>query len=504
MPSKCRTAPLGWLLGTVVTLSASILWAAPLEWPAVTNETKPWTRWWWMGSIVNEADLTAAMETYAQAGLGGLEITPIYGVQGCEDQFIDYLTPRWMDMLVHTLKEGQRLDLGIDMATGNGWPFGGPWVGAADACRNVVYQTYTLSEGQRLDETVRHIQKPMVRAIGKRMDISEVTEPISANANLQALAFEQVRFTKPLPLQVLMAYSDAGQTVDLTEKVDDAGKLDWTAPAGTWTLYALFQGWHGKMVERAGPGGEGNVIDHFSREVLARYLSHFDDAYEGYDVRSMRAHFNDSYEVDDAAGESNWTTAFFDQFLRRRGYDLREHLPALFGQGDEEQIGRVRCDYRATVSDLLLDQFTIPWRRWAERHGATTRNQSHGSPANLLDLYAASGIPETEGTDILGFKLASSAAHVTGKPLASCEAATWMNEHFQGDAGRGQTMGGPLLPRRDQPYLLSWHDILAGRRGMARLDVLRVRSFRTDQFVLDRFRGAEPIRHALPVLPPGG
>jgi len=30
----------------------------------------------------------------------------------------------------------------------------------------------------------------------------------------------------------------------------------------------LFQGWHGKQVERAGKGGEGDVIDHFSENAV--------------------------------------------------------------------------------------------------------------------------------------------------------------------------------------------------------------------------------------------
>jgi hypothetical protein len=401
-----------------------------LAWPQITKETRPWTRWWWMGSIVNEKDLTDQMERYRKAGLGGLEITPIYGVKGYEDRFIDYLSPAWMEMLVHTLKEADRLDMGIDMATGNGWPFGGQWVGADNACKNVVHKTFTLTTGRRLDEPVTYIQQPMVRAIGRRINISELKEPISANKNLQALALEQVRFEKPLLLQVLMAYSNQGQTLNLTEKVNSDGKLDWTAPAGNWKLYAVFQGWHGKMVERAGPGGEGNVIDHFSAEALKDYLGKFDRAYAGYDVRSLRAYFNDSYEVDDASGESGWTGDFFDQFEKRRGYDLRDHLPALFGDDSAEKNIRVLCDYRETISDLLLERFTIPWRNWAQSKGATTRNQAHGSPANILDLYAASGIPETEGADILKFKFASSAAHVTGKPLASSESATWLDEHF--------------------------------------------------------------------------
>jgi len=77
------------------------------------------------------------MEKYEKAGLGGLEITPIYGVKGAEDRFIKFLSPAWMEMLEHTLKEADRLGMGVDMATGAGWPFGGPWVGAEDACKNL-------------------------------------------------------------------------------------------------------------------------------------------------------------------------------------------------------------------------------------------------------------------------------------------------------------------------------------------------------------------------------
>ncbi len=416
-----------------------------LDWPDVTCQTRPWSRWWWMGSILDKKDLVTEMEKYAAAGLGGLEITPIYGVKGREYQFTHYLSDDWMDALEFTLEQADRLDLGIDMATGNGWPFGGNWVGADSACRNIHYRTFALKAGQHLDTPVVFTQKPMVRAVGQRLSIEQIQEPISDNPNLQGLALAQVRFEKPLPLQVLMAYSDRGDTLNLTRDVNDAHMLDWVAPEGNWTLYALFLGWHGKMVERAGPGGEGNVIDHFSKKAIKAYLRRFDKAYKGRHVKSLRAHFNDSYEVDDAAGESNWTEDLMDEFKTRRGYDLRHHLPLLLGAASPEGL-RVLCDYRETISDLLLEDFTEVWRDWSARKGALVRNQAHGSPANILDLYAASGIPETEGTDRIKFKFASSAAHVTGKPLVSSEAATWMNEHFRGTlAQTKQWIDGYLL-----------------------------------------------------------
>jgi hypothetical protein len=185
------------------------------------------------------------------------------------------------------------------------------------------------------------------------------------------------------------------------------------------------------MVERAGPGGEGYAIDHFSLPATNNYLSFFDNAFKGYDLSYLRAFFNDSYEVDDAQGEANWTPDFLEEFRTRRGYDLRNELPALLGFSKDKDRGtRVLTDYRETVSDLLLENYTKAWHKWSKGNGKLIRNQAHGSPANILDLYAATDIPEAEGDDVLRIKFASSAAHVTGKPLSSSESATWENDHF--------------------------------------------------------------------------
>jgi hypothetical protein len=400
------------------------------KWPAITQQAKPWTRWWWEGSAVNKADLTTVMTEYQKANLGGLEITAIYGIKGAESQFIDFLSPKWMDMLSHTLAEGQRLGLGIDVAQASGWPFGGPWVAPADASKYVAYKTYEVKGGAGLTEPVTFMQKPIITAVNHKVDIKQLVDPVAKNKDMQALALDQVRFEKPLPLQALMAYSDKGQTLDLTSKVAADGKLSWTAPAGTWTLYALFQGGHGKQVERAGPGGEGDVIDHLSKTATDHYLAYFDKAFKGHDVKPIRAFFNDSYEVDDAQGEANWTPQLFAEFQRRRGYDLRQHLPALFNKASEDENQRVLTDYRQTISELLLENYTQTWGTWAKTHGALIRNQAHGSPANILDLYAVTDIPETEGENLTRIKFASSAAHVTGKPLTSAETATWENDHF--------------------------------------------------------------------------
>ena len=400
------------------------------EWPPVNNETRPWTRWWWHGSAVTKEGLTTNLEEIKNAGFGGVEVTSIYGTKGYEKQDISFQSPQWMDVINFTLQEGQRLGLGIDLANASGWPFGGPWISADDACKGVRYKTYILKSGDKLNEKVEFVQKPLVRAVGHKADISEVKFPISSNTNLQKLALDQVRFKKKLPLQTLIGYNENGEYIDLTNNVKEDGTLDWTAHDGVWKLYAVFQSWHGKMVERASKGGEGNVIDHFSENAIKHYLEYFDKNANNIQLKGIRAFFNDSYEVDDSQGEADWTPLFFEEFERYRGYDLKNYLPALFGNDSEEMNDRVLCDYRETISDLLLDKFTKVWKQWSRKYNAVVRNQAHGSPANILDLYAASDIPETEGTSALRIKMATSSGHVSGKSLISAEAATWLNEHF--------------------------------------------------------------------------
>ncbi|AHF15143.1 glycoside hydrolase family 2 [Niabella soli DSM 19437] len=409
-----------------------------MAWPKTTRENKPWTRWWWEGSAVNEKDLTWNLEQYQQAGLGGVELTPIYGVEGQEKNFVSFLSPRWMELFRYTLKESKRLGLGVDLANATGWPFGGPWVIDADASKTMEYKTYSLKAGAQLKEPVQFIRKGLVRtANNKEADLALIKKPVSANTNLQELALDQIQYPGPIPLISLMAYSNNGRIVDITDKVSAGGKLNWVAPAEgeSWTLYALFEGLHGKMVERAAPGGEGYAIDHFSKKAATDYFKKFDKAFKGADISYLRGFFNDSYEVDDARGQANWTDDFFAEFKNKKGYDLRTQLPALFGKDSEDKNKRVLYDYRSVIDQLLLDNFTKVWKQWGNGRGKLLRNQSHGSPANTLDLYSVVDIPETEGTELLRFKFATSAAHVSGKKLVSSESATWLNEHFLSSLG---------------------------------------------------------------------
>ncbi len=333
-----------------------------LGWPAITRENKPWTRWWWPGSAVDPSSLTYQLEKFAAAGLGGMEITPIYGAKGYESRYLDFLSPQWMAMLEHTGREAQRLGLGLDMATGTGWPFGGPWIDEAHALQRIA-----LKDGQLIGEPTR------------------------------------------------------------------------------------------MKVKRAAPGDEGLVVNPFSPDALRRYLAPFDRAFATFPRGLVRSQFHDSFEYFNAS----WTAKLPEVFRTMHGYDLQQFAAELTTRKaadvktiDQDTLARVKSDYRDTLAKLHLD-YLRTWVAWSHEKGWLVRNQSHGAPANLLDLYANADIAETEifGStpfpipglrrledevrhdqdlpESLVVRMASSAGHVVGHNLSSSESATWLRDHWK-------------------------------------------------------------------------
>jgi hypothetical protein len=384
-------------------------------WPTMEKQMKPWVRWWWMGSAVDEKNLSQNLSTYQKAGIGGVEITPIYGAVGYEANYIDFLSPKWMSMLRFTINKSNSLGLGVDMNTGTGWPFGGPQIKPENAATKLITQKYTLKEGEKLTEAIK---------------VKEAKQEVAK-------------------LQAVTAYGSKGEVLNLLSLVNEKGNLNWSPTKGNYEIYALFAGKTRQQVKRAAPGGEGFTLDHLDKTAVDVYLKRFDNAFTNK-PQGIRSFFNDSYEVYGA----NWTPTFFEEFKKNRGYDLRNYLRELVGdEGTSETIARVKSDYRETMNDLLLNNFTKPWTTWAHNYKSLTKNQSHGSPGNLLDLYSAVDIPETEtfgssyfpipglrrnagdvrnvNPDPMMSKFASSAAHTTGKKLVSSETFTWLTEHFK-------------------------------------------------------------------------
>ena len=191
---------------TIAAVAALLLAGAaaaqprPLAWPAPTREARPWTRWWWLGSAVDSANLGAALRELAAAGFGGVEVTAIYGVRGEDSASVPYLSDRWVALLAHAADEARRLGMGLDMPPGSGWRTGGPGVPAADANASLRVSADTVRGG----------------------------------ASWQRAPGEQTRL-----VEAAVAVAPDGRVVEIARGVraSPAEPLRWTAPPGdgTWT-----------------------------------------------------------------------------------------------------------------------------------------------------------------------------------------------------------------------------------------------------------------------------
>ncbi len=92
--------------------------AAAQNWPEVKPEARSGSRWWWLGSAVDKDNLNYNLKEYGKAGLGSLEVTPIYGVKGNESHNLCFLSPEWMEMFRYTQEVGKTNGIDIDMNTG--------------------------------------------------------------------------------------------------------------------------------------------------------------------------------------------------------------------------------------------------------------------------------------------------------------------------------------------------------------------------------------------------
>jgi hypothetical protein len=383
----------------------------PLEWPAVTAATRPWTRWWWMGDAVADGDLERELSRLDEVGIGGVEITPIYGVEGEEHRNLDFLGPAWCDRLEHVVEEATRRGMGVDAVPGTGWHFGGPEVGFEEATMDFEAETTRLDGGNF------------------------------------AADFD------PKRLQTVVAYAADGRSVELTEAVGDDGRLEWEPGEGSWRVVSV-TGRTSRDVKRATADRQGPMVSPYYPAAMRNYLGRFDRGFADYDGPPLRATFHDSFEFD-----AHWSPILLDAFEEQCGYRLQDHLPALLGEveddtgvageigaeteseeadgigvdGADEYVSRVRADYRRVLSRLYAATIT-EWTRWNHRDGRLARFQAHCAPGNVLELYELADVPETEFINrtghVLGSKLASSAGHVSGSTLVSAETATWLDEHF--------------------------------------------------------------------------
>jgi hypothetical protein len=345
------------------------------------NDARPMVRWWWFGPAVTHAELDREIVAMKAGGFGGFEVQPTYPL-ALDDpaggtRNLSYLSDPFLAALRHAGNTARAEGMRMDVTIGSGWPFGGPHVPVSQAAAELRMTRVTIPAG------ADRVPAPALRQ-GERL---------------------------------------VAVVVDGRRLGPDATLV----PAATGRTAMLFvAGRTGQQVKRAAVGAEGFVIDHVDAAAVGRHLTMVGDrllsAFAG--TTPPHAMFSDSLE----AYGSSWTADLPAEFRRRRGYDLLDHLPALFD--DAADSAGVRFDWSRTLSELVDERYLQPITAWARARGTRFRAQVYGFPPPTLSSNALVDLPEGEGADWRSFtstRWATSAAHLYARPVVSSETWTWLH-----------------------------------------------------------------------------
>lgn len=403
----------------------------------------PFVRWWWNGNKVEKNEIIRELRLLKEAGVGGVEINPISFPSTGDDlgiKSLRWLSDEWIEMLQVAFSEAKRLGMTCDLIVGSGWPFGSETLPPDERAQVALIFAETLEGPMEYEVSRYHIF---------RETDPGVTDTFPGRT-FEILSLKLV----PDPMESL------NQVIELSDWRDQE-RFVIKVPEGKHVFYALVKVNSFASVINGAPGAAGPILNHMDKAAVKKYLNHMSDTIQkkiGPLSNHLRALFTDSMELEGC----NWCEDFADEFKKRRGYDLMPYLPfTMFKVGRlgavvdekygvtkspefEEIIRRVRFDFEYTKAELLYERFTETYLEWCREQNVKSRAQAYGRGFFPLETSLGYDIPEGESwtTNWLRHKLGeemsdqdyrrgrgytminkyvSSAAHLTGKRVVSCE-----------------------------------------------------------------------------------
>ncbi|MFC6160297.1 glycosyl hydrolase [Kribbella jiaozuonensis] len=343
-------------------------------------EGRPMMRWWWFGPSATRDELDRELHAMAAAGLGGVEVAFVYPMGPVTAPFG---SPELLELVGHAARTAHSLGLRFDVTLGSGWSYGGGHIGPEHAARQLRWDR---------------------RGIGGAAYDVPVVEAWPGDEFVAAFVGDGSSYVE-VPVRDGIIHVPAGgqprEVLIATSRVT------------------------GQQVKRTAAGAEGHTLDHYSATAASEHIRRVaEPLLQAATPELLGSVFCDSLEVYGA----DWTPGIFDEFAKRRGYELRPRLYELLVDTDESR--QLRIDFGRTLSELYEDNFLKVFQQWAAGYGVPFRIQSYGEPPATMSSYRFADIFEGEGwgwTRIPETRWASSAANIYGRSVVSAEVWTWVH-----------------------------------------------------------------------------
>ncbi len=440
---------------------------------------RPYTWWHWVDGNVSKEGITKDLEAMKAAGIGGFH--QFDGGLGIPQGPVEYNSPKFHELIAFAFSEAERLGLDGGFNNASGWSStGGPWIKPDNSMKMLIWSD-TIIEGSRSNGI--KLARPMVNSNrwgGKKIpqesdfyrDVEVLAFPTPKDTayrlsdwkekSLYSQAAKPDKFIPSFERAPLDAIIQSDKVVNLTDRMDAQGKLNWVSPAGSWTILRIGFTSTGATNRPGSKNSMGLEVDKLSRKAMD---VHWDSLIykiiaDGKGKNGLGSILIDSYEI----GLQNWTDDFNDQFKKRRGYDLLPRLVCITGRilDNTETTERILWDLRTTVAELMHENYFGYFADKCHEKGLKFACEPYGS--GTFDAAASSliaDIPMTEFwagpikiRDLWAWtsQVVPSGAHLSGKSIVGAESFTAMDGNYKDDPYSLKPQGDAAFARGTNRY----------------------------------------------------
>ncbi|WP_236977138.1 glycosyl hydrolase [Membranihabitans maritimus] len=419
--------------------------------------------WWWLNGMATKESITRDLEEMKAKGYGGASIVDAgsssYDIAHKTKAGPVFMSPNWMDLYQHAVKEADRIGIELSVNVQSGWNPGAPTITPEMAVKKLVYSEAEVAGGQRIQ---MELPLPDSNLIYRDVMVQAIPLPPEGAPvkNDAILYWEKKSFNKPMgwkgiyPLHQLREMKDSTKSTEIIRKSDiidltgqfDGDQLIWEVPSGNWLV--IRYGWTctGARTSTTSDGWSGLSLDHLNPDAFELFrktvIQPLIDAAKvaGNSVKFLQT---DSWEM----GTTNWTNRFPEEFKKLRGYDLDKFMPVLTGRivAGRELSNRFLHDIRKTVGDCVINNHYKLFAELAHEHGMGIHPESggpHSAPVDALQVMAESDFPQGEfwarsnthrvsDAARLAVKQSACVAHTNGKRIVAAEGPTSIGPQWE-------------------------------------------------------------------------
>ncbi|MCC6729544.1 MAG: hypothetical protein IT208_09435 [Chthonomonadales bacterium] len=284
--------------------------------------------WWWSRERLDLRRLDWQMDRMLAGHVHNAVIlspAPIGGRYGSEPDDPPFFSEEWWRILKRVLARARAVGMRV-------WLYDHP--GLTASIESSLMERYPECRSRALAVEQRDVVGPTSVRMGAQ----------GASVAASAVALTQ-------------AGTPGGRVLDLSAALR-GGLLDARLPPGRWRV----------MLFHEAPGG----FDYLSRRSAARLLDHVHGQYARrvgpYLGRTVPGTIQDELRT-----RNRWTSGLLAEFRRRKGYDLRRHLPRLWYDLGP-LTSKARCDLADVQSALAEEAYVRPLIEWHRRHGMLCSN----------------------------------------------------------------------------------------------------------------------------------